>query len=52
LPFSSEALRLLAGTTWLGSSEKARREIGFSARPLEDGLRPTIEHELRTLGMA
>jgi len=49
-PFASEGLRMLAGTTWIGSNEKARRELGFNPRPLEDGLRPTIEHELRLLG--
>lgn len=45
-----EALRVMAGTTYLGSNEKAVRELGFSARPLEEGLAQTIEHELRLLG--
>jgi nucleoside-diphosphate-sugar epimerase len=49
---SSETLRLMAGTTWIGSSAKAERELGFTARPLDEGLRHTIEHELRQLGMA
>lgn len=49
-PFASEGLRMLSGTTWIGSNEKARRELGFNPRSLEDGLRPTIEHELRLLG--
>jgi nucleoside-diphosphate-sugar epimerase len=52
LPVAAETLRLMAGTTWIGSSEKAEKELGFSARPLEEGLRHTIEHELRQLGMA
>lgn len=52
LPYSAEALAMLAGTTWIASNEKARQELGFAPRPLEDGLRPTIEHELRALGMA
>jgi nucleoside-diphosphate-sugar epimerase len=52
LPYSAEALRLMAGTTWIGSSKKAQEALGFSARPLEEGLRHTIEHELRQLGMA
>ncbi len=51
-PYSAEALRLLAGTTWIARNDKARQELGFSPRSLEDGLRPTIEHELRALGMA
>lgn len=48
----AETLRLMAGTTWIGSSAKAQRALGFSARSLNDGLRHTIEHELRQLGMA
>jgi nucleoside-diphosphate-sugar epimerase len=51
-PYHSETLRLMAGTTWIGSSAKAERELGFTTRPLEEGLRHTIEHELRQLGMA
>jgi dihydroflavonol-4-reductase len=47
-----EALRVLAGTTYFGSSEKAVRDIGFRARPLEEGLAQTLEHELRLLGRA
>ena len=52
LPVAAETLRLMAGTTWIGSSAKAERELGFTARPLDEGLRHTIEHELRQLGMA
>jgi dihydroflavonol-4-reductase len=52
LPHAAETLRLLAGTTWIGSSAKARQALGFAARPLEEGLKHTIEHELRQLGMA
>ena len=50
--FTPEALRVLAGTTYFGSNEKAVRELGFSARPLEEGMAQTIEHELRALGRA
>jgi dihydroflavonol-4-reductase len=52
LPYSAETLRLMAGTTWIGSSAKAERELGFTSRPLEEGLRHTLEHEMRQLGMA
>jgi nucleoside-diphosphate-sugar epimerase len=45
-----EALRVLAGTTYFGSNEKAVRELGYSPRPLEEGFAQTIEHELRLLG--
>ena len=48
--FTPEALRVVAGTTYLGSSEKAVRELAFNARPLEEGMAQTIEHELRLLG--
>jgi hypothetical protein len=47
-----EALRVLAGTTYFGSNEKAVRDIGFRARPLEEGMAQTLEHELRLLGRA
>lgn len=52
LPRAAETLRLMAGTSWIGSSAKAQRVLGFSTRPLDEGLRHTIEHELRQLGMA
>ena len=45
-----EALRVVAGTTYLGSNAKALRELGFTARPIEEGMAQTIEHELRLLG--
>jgi nucleoside-diphosphate-sugar epimerase len=48
--FTPEALRVLAGTTYFGSNEKAARELGFTARPLDEGLAQTLEHELRLLG--
>ena len=48
---SPEGLRVLAGVTYLGSSAKAREELGFAARPLEEGLRHTLEHEQRVLGL-
>jgi hypothetical protein len=44
-----EALRVMAGTTYLGSNEKAVRELGFTARPLAEGMDQTLEHELRAL---
>jgi nucleoside-diphosphate-sugar epimerase len=51
-PYRAETLRLMAGTTWIASSAKAQQELGFESRPLEEGLRHTIEHETRQLGMA
>ncbi len=45
-----EGLRVIAGTTYFGANDKAVRELGFAARPLDEGLAQTIEHELRALG--
>jgi hypothetical protein len=39
-----------AGVTYLGSSEKAHVELGWSWRGLEAGLRETLAHEMRLLG--
>jgi nucleoside-diphosphate-sugar epimerase/N-acetylglutamate synthase-like GNAT family acetyltransferase len=50
--YTGETLRIAAGATYLGSSEKAQQELGFRARPLEDGLRETLLHEMAVLGMA
>lgn len=50
--FSPENLRVLAGTTYLGTAAKAQRELGFSSRPFEVGMRATVEHEMALLGMA
>src|SRR5205807_2408035 len=47
----SERLRDLAGITYLGSNEKARRALGFNPRPLETGLRETLAHEMGLLGI-
>jgi len=44
-----EALRVSAGVTYLGSSEKAVRDLGFTTRPLQEGMEQTIEYELREL---
>jgi nucleoside-diphosphate-sugar epimerase len=47
--YQPESLRVLAGSTYFGSPEKAARELGFTARPLVEGMTQTIEHELRML---
>ncbi len=43
---------MVAGVTYLGSSAKAASELGFAPRPLDEGMRHLIEHELRVLGLA
>ena len=47
----SERLRDLAGVTYLGNNQKARRELGFDPRPLDDGLRETLQDEMGLLGI-
>lgn len=49
--YSAETLRIAAGATYLASSEKAQRELGFHTRALQDGLRETLLHEMATMGM-
>lgn len=49
--YTAEGLRVLAGVTYLGHSARAQKELGWRARPLEDGLRETLRHEMRVLGM-
>jgi nucleoside-diphosphate-sugar epimerase len=44
-----EALRVSAGVTYLGSNEKAVRDLGFTARPLREGMDQTLEYEVREL---
>ncbi|MCI0490521.1 MAG: NAD-dependent epimerase/dehydratase family protein [Blastocatellia bacterium] len=49
--YSAESLRVVAGVTYIGSNERARRELGFEARPLEEGLRETLLYEMERLGL-
>jgi nucleoside-diphosphate-sugar epimerase len=49
--YTYEGLRSVAGVTYLGSNAKARRELGFDPRPLDDGLRETLRALMRELGM-
>jgi nucleoside-diphosphate-sugar epimerase len=49
--YTAEYLRENAGTTYLGDSSKAKRELGFEVRPLQVGLAETLHHEMRLLGM-
>ena len=42
---NAESLRVLAGVTYLGSSARAREELGWTARPLAEGLAATLRHE-------
>jgi nucleoside-diphosphate-sugar epimerase len=49
--YTGEGLRVIAGVTYIGSNAKARRELGYAPRPLEEGLAETLRHEMKLLGM-
>lgn len=49
--YSSEAIRVGAGNTYLASSAKAEEELGYEVRPIEDGLRETLLYEMNFLGI-
>jgi dihydroflavonol-4-reductase len=42
---------ITSGMSQIGNDAKARRELGFDPRPLAEGLRDTLAHEMRALGM-
>jgi nucleoside-diphosphate-sugar epimerase len=50
-PYSAESIRSSAGVSYLGSNEKAQRELGYAPRTLEQGLPETLEYEMHQLGM-
>ncbi|HEX4203448.1 MAG TPA: NAD-dependent epimerase/dehydratase family protein [Ktedonobacteraceae bacterium] len=50
-PYSAESIRSSAGVSYLGSNEKARRELGYAPRTLEQSLPETLEDEMQQLGM-
>jgi nucleoside-diphosphate-sugar epimerase len=47
---NAERLRVLAGVTYFGKSDKALRELGFQARPLAAGLVETMAWEQEQIG--
>jgi nucleoside-diphosphate-sugar epimerase len=47
--FSAEYLRESAGTTYIGDPSKARRELGWEARSIADGLPEVIRFEMAAL---
>ena len=48
--YSPEGLRSAAGVTYLGSNQRARRELGYQPRSLREGLPETLAHEMQMLG--
>lgn len=49
--YTGEGLRVIAGVTYTGDNRKAKRELGYNPRPLEEGLRETLAWEMQQLGM-
>jgi nucleoside-diphosphate-sugar epimerase len=49
--YTSESLRVIAGTTYTGVNSKAKRDLGFHPRPFEEGLRETLLHEMKRLNL-
>lgn len=45
--YHPEALRVQAGVTYLGDNSRAKQDLGYQPRPLEEGLRQTFEHEMK-----
>ncbi|MBI4417071.1 MAG: epimerase, partial [Euryarchaeota archaeon] len=41
----------VAPATYLGSNEKAKRELGLTHRPFEEGMREILIHEMAALGI-
>jgi dihydroflavonol-4-reductase len=46
LQFSSEGLSTLADYTFWATAEKARRELGWTPRPVDDALKEVLDHEM------
>jgi len=49
--YDAETLRVTAGVTYYGENAKAKRELGYQPRALEEGLREVLAHEMRLLGL-
>jgi dihydroflavonol-4-reductase len=42
-PLVREGLAMSVGVRWAFSADKARRELGWTPRPFEEGLRETMQ---------
>lgn len=49
--YSAEGMYTTAGTTYFGDNSKAKRELGYRPRALEEGLRETLAYEMDKLGI-
>jgi nucleoside-diphosphate-sugar epimerase len=50
--YQAETLRISAGLTYLGNNAKAKRELGYNPRPLREGLKETLDYEMKQLGIS
>jgi len=48
--YTSEGLRVIAGTTYIGDNNKAKRELEYKPRSFRQGWEETIRHEMSLLG--
>jgi nucleoside-diphosphate-sugar epimerase len=49
--YTSEGLRIVGGVTYYGDNSKAKRELGYNPRPIQEGWAETVKHEMKLLGM-
>ena len=49
--YRPETLRVSAGVTYLGSNKKARKELGYSPRTLQEGFRDFLPERMRELDL-
>lgn len=47
--YTSEGLRVVAGVTYWGDNSKAKRELGYTPRPVREGWAETVKHEMGLL---
>ena len=50
--YTSEGLRVVGGATYWGDNSKARRELGYDPRPIEEGWAETVKHEIGQSGIS
>jgi dihydroflavonol-4-reductase len=50
LPFAAESLGSLNDYTFWGTADKAKRELGWKPRPLQETLRHVLDYEMKRRG--
>ncbi len=49
--YHPESLRVAAGVTYLGNNKKAKEELGYRPRELEEGFSDTLPKRMKELGI-